>query len=511
MLAAVALAGLAGALLAWRGLSALGPPPLAASAPVPGDAPTTDLVAQGAYLARIGHCRSCHSVPGRPAFAGGRAIATPYGPVVSSNLTPDPRSGLGEWTESDFAQALRQGRSRDGRLLSPAFPYPYFAALTDADVRALWAYLRSVPAVPSAPPATHLIWPFGSQWALAVWRGLWFWPTSFQPRADQSAAWNRGAYLAQTLGHCGACHDRRSAFGAARQRHSLDGQAMPGAPWVAPSLLHTDDAGVQDWPTEAVAECVPAHRQQRAGPGQRADGRGRGGGHPAPARRRPGGAGPLAAKPASRRRGPGRRPSPGIGPSAWARGRQRYQDHCADCHGDQGQGAGPYPALAGNRLLTQASAANLVRSVIEGGFEPATASRPRPYGMPPYGPLMGDADLSDLVGFLRARPGATRRSTRPAPPTSTAGGRPGPIEPAPVKPEQPESDPAISADPAGAVRLDWPGLPDPFGPRSGELHHVSRQPILPVQPRPAEHAGRGRAADPQLQRRQHDLERSGGA
>lgn len=402
--------------LAWRGDWAAGPlppeahpaatapavPPAAAPAAAQASVQPLDatLVAQGQQLARAGNCLACHSLPGRPEGSGGLAITTPFGRIHASNLTPDPATGLGAWREADFLRALRQGISRDGRLLYPAFPYPHYRHISDDDGRALWAWLRSLPPAVQTTPPPALDWPYSSRWALAIWRGLYLEPPGFQADAAQTAEWNRGAYLVQGLGHCGACHDSRNALGAAREPGALDGEFLPGSGWLAPSLRDPAQGGVQDWPLADIRQWLAT--------GQSAGGRANGpmaevlrhGLQHLPEADLQAMATYLKALP----RQPALASPPGAlaGAQRLAAGRRLYEQHCADCHGAQGQGAaGVYPALAGNRLLALPDPSNLALVVMHGGFELATPARPRPFGMAPYGPLLSDAELADLLSYLR--------------------------------------------------------------------------------------------------------------
>ncbi|HEY1226756.1 MAG TPA: cytochrome c, partial [Ramlibacter sp.] len=186
---------------------------------------------RGAYLVRVGNCMACHTDRGGAAWAGGRAIETPFGTVYATNLTPDPKHGLGQWTAADFWRALHHGRSRDGRLLYPAFPYPNYTEVTREDADAMFAYLRTVPAVPRANTPHRLRWPYSTQAALAVWRTLYFRAGVYEPEGTQSAEWNRGAYLVRGLGHCAACHSARNALGASSDMMDLSGGLIPMQNW----------------------------------------------------------------------------------------------------------------------------------------------------------------------------------------------------------------------------------------------------------------------------------------
>ena len=217
-------------------------------------APSADaiaLVARGEYLVRAGSCFGCHTEPGGAPYAGGRAIETPFGIVHATNLTPDA-TGLAAWSSDDFWRALHNGRSRDGRLLYPAFPYPNYTRVTRGDSDAMFAYLKSLAPVakPNRPHA--LRFPFDQQASLALWRALFFRPARFEADTARSPQWNRGAYLVETLGHCNACHSRRNVFGATAGPLDLAGGLIPIQNWYAPSLYDNREAGVGDWSEREV-------------------------------------------------------------------------------------------------------------------------------------------------------------------------------------------------------------------------------------------------------------------
>jgi nicotinate dehydrogenase subunit B len=173
-------------------------------------------VQAGSYLAAAGDCVSCHTRPGGKAFAGGLALDTPFGVIYSANITPDAQTGIGRWSEQQFTRAMREGTGADGRRLYPAFPYGAYTKLSDQDVRALYAYLRSLQPVKDRPPANQLRFPFGFRALLAPWNWLYFTPGRFVAAASRSAQWNRGAYLTEALGHCSACHSPRTMLGGER-------------------------------------------------------------------------------------------------------------------------------------------------------------------------------------------------------------------------------------------------------------------------------------------------------
>ena len=170
----------------------------------------TAATARGEYLARAGDCVACHSAPGGKAFAGGLKMGTPLGAIYATNITPDVETGIGTYTLQDFDRAVRGGVAKDGRRLYPAMPYPSYAKLTDEDVRALYDYfMRAVPPVRQANRPSEIPALLSPRWPLAIWNALFTGNTGFTPNPEESAQWNRGAYLVEGLGHCGACHTAR--------------------------------------------------------------------------------------------------------------------------------------------------------------------------------------------------------------------------------------------------------------------------------------------------------------
>jgi mono/diheme cytochrome c family protein len=220
----------------------------AAIAPVmPSSHPTRPaLAAHGAELAQLGDCQGCHTVTAQAPFAGGAAIHTPFGKLYGPNITPDPDAGIGKWSLAAFARALRHGVSRDGRNLYPGLPYEHFASLTDDDVAALYAYLMTQQPVHAIAPANRLIPPTNYRPLLAAWKGLFAHKGGFVPPLGPDPVWNRGAYLAEGLAHCGACHTPRTRFGAENPKHPLAGGRADG--WTTPPL---DGAGAR-WNVDQV-------------------------------------------------------------------------------------------------------------------------------------------------------------------------------------------------------------------------------------------------------------------
>jgi mono/diheme cytochrome c family protein len=200
------------------------PPPVStAAAPIPAATAEDSLVAKGLYLATIGDCVSCHTRPGGAAFAGGLPLKTPFGTIYTANITPDKDSGIGGWSEEQLARAMREGLDDDGNHLYPAFPYTAYTKVTDEDVHAIYAYLKSITPVSYNPPKNEMPFPFSQRSLMAVWNKLFFTAGRYEPDAKQSADWNRGAYLVQGLGHCGACHTPRNQLGGEKTSLALTG------------------------------------------------------------------------------------------------------------------------------------------------------------------------------------------------------------------------------------------------------------------------------------------------
>jgi mono/diheme cytochrome c family protein len=359
---------------------------------------TPELIARGEYLARAGNCMGCHTQRGGPAYAGGRGIETPFGTVYTSNLTPDPATGIGAWSPDHFWRALHNGRSRDGRLLYPAFPYTSYTLITRQDADAIYAYLRSLKPVSQANRPHGLRFPFSTQAALAVWRALYFSPGARTNDAARSAEWNRGAYLVQGLGHCNACHGSRNALGATAGPLDLGGGLIPMQNWYAPALSDPREAGVASWETQQIADLLKKGISPQASVlGPMAEVVARSTQHLSDADLRAMAVYLKSLPPTHTRNEPPTRPTPRPD------GAKVYDQHCARCHGDEGEGVpGMYPALAGNRAVTMASPVNLVRVVVEGGFAPSTAGNPRPFGMPPFATELSNADIAAVLSHLRA-------------------------------------------------------------------------------------------------------------
>nr|WP_297353034.1 cytochrome c [uncultured Caldimonas sp.] len=390
----LAVVALLAALVGWlnvRGESRVDPSRQVAS--------SSELVKRGAYLARAGNCMGCHTTADGQAYAGGRGVETPFGVVYAPNITPEHRTGIGGWSADTFWRAMHHGRSQDGRLLYPAFPYPSYTLVTRQDSDALYAYLRSVPAVVQENKAHELRFPYNTQIALALWRAVYFRPAEFKAEPARSAQWNRGKYLVQGLGHCAACHSPRNFLGGIARNAEFAGGLMPDESWYAPSLASVQQAGVQGWTREEVVQLLKDGVSSRAAV-----------------------AGPMAdvvytstqhlstpdldamaqyltsipAQP------PERKEIPRASSDVLALGSKLYEQHCTSCHGAKGEGVQSiYPPLAGNRAVLLDSPNNLVQVIRRGGFPPTTAGNPQPFGMPPFRQLLNDEEIAAVTTFIR--------------------------------------------------------------------------------------------------------------
>lgn len=372
--------------------------------------PSEAQIGQGRYLALAGNCMACHTARGGVPLAGGRRIDTPFGGVYSSNLTPDPATGLGRWDAHDFWQAMHRGRSKDGRLLAPAFPYNHTSVITRADSDAIFAWLQTLPPVAQAQPPHTLSWPVGTQPALAIWRSLFFEPTPFRPDPARSAEWNRGAYLVQGLGHCAACHSPRNALGASGAVTDLSGGLMPVVNWYAPNLTRDAESGLASTPLPEIVRLLrtgASATAQTSGPMgevvqhslqhlQDSDVQAMAVYLQSRAQNTP----PAAPAPT---------PAARVSLPVSTQGAKVYERQCLQCHGEQGEGMQArsgevaYPALAGNRAVLLNDPTNLVQLVLYGGYGPATAGHPRPFGMPPAVLELDDRDIAAVLTHLRTQ------------------------------------------------------------------------------------------------------------
>ncbi len=345
-------------------------------------------VRHGAYLARAGNCMACHTTRDGAPYAGGKALATPFGTMYGPNLTPDAATGIGSWTSHDFWRAMHNGKSKDGSLLYPAFPYPNYTKVTRADSDALYAFLRTLTPVHQPNREHALRFPYNQRGLLAFWRTLYFKPGEYLPQPQQSAQWNRGAYLVQGLGHCSACHAPRNALGASLGEERLSGGTVGDKGWHASPL-----GGARD--VAELAELLQTGVSERSAVyGPMADVVAASLQHLAPAD-----VVAMASYLGTLPR-PVATPYPGnrAAQPTMLLGQKVYTAQCASCHGEHGEGVPrAYPRLSGT---TSRDTGNAVRMVLQGAYAPATTGNPRPYGMPPYSGLLSDGEVAAVITFV---------------------------------------------------------------------------------------------------------------
>ncbi len=367
--------------------------------------PVADHSAQlrrGEYLARAGNCLTCHTARGGKPLAGGRVMPTPFGALVTPNITPDRETGIGQWSANEFWRAMHNGRGRNGEFLYPAFPYPNYTRVTRADSDAIHAWLLSQTPVhqPNAPH--HLRFPYDQRWLLAYWRTLYFRPGVWQDDARHDATWNRGAYLVQGLGHCNACHASRNFLGATPLTGELTGGLIPMLNWYAPALGGNAE-GLERWDVDGLTRFMQTGASEHgAAFGPMADVVRNSLQYLSEA--------DLRAMATYMKSLPPAAPAPvlahlrpAVAEALVKQGAPLYEKHCVDCHGKDGRGQGrDIPPLQGNASVTTPVAANAIRMVLHGGFAPSTRGNPRPVGMPPYGPFLSDAEVAAVVSYVRA-------------------------------------------------------------------------------------------------------------
>jgi mono/diheme cytochrome c family protein len=360
------------------------------------DSQSFEQVEQGRYLATLGDCISCHTAPGGKPFAGGLALETPFGKLITPNITPDRATGIGGWTDDQFVQALQQGIAPRGHLY-PAMPYPAYTKVSRDDILAIRAFLNTLDPVNNPVEPNQLPFPFNIRESMRAWNAVNFTPGEFKPDPDKSAQWNRGAYLVQGLGHCGTCHTPKSVLGAEERGEFLQGS--PLGSWVAPDLTNTMRTGLSDWTQSDIVNYLKTgvNRHTVA-------------------------SGPMAeaisnsiskltdqdlmAIAAYLKDLP---PDTTAAPVALAADDKRmvagqaiYKDTCSACHRDSGEGAQRlFPSLAGSSVVQQTNPATLIRVVLAGSRGIGTNAAPTAPAMPSFAWRFNDEQVASLLTYVR--------------------------------------------------------------------------------------------------------------
>jgi alcohol dehydrogenase (quinone), cytochrome c subunit len=367
-------------------------------------------LSDGEYLARAADCVSCHSIPGGKAFAGGLKMGTPLGAIYSTNITPDSETGIGSYSLADFERAVRQGTTKDGRHLYPAMPYPSYSKLSDADVASLYRFfMKQVPPVHQANRKSEIPALLSPRWPLTIWNYFYAPSGSYVAKPGHDAAWNRGAYLAQGPGHCGACHTPR---GIGMEEKSLDDSSpnyLAGAEldaWYAPSLRGDMRTGLGTWAKEDIVEFLKqGHNRIGTAFGSMTEAVNNSTSYlsdsdinaiaiylkslPATSPQQP-----VAynnATMAALRDRPTTQPGGAV-----------YAGACASCHGFNAKGFTPYmPALVGNPVVLDHDPSSLINLMLNGSIPLVAKGTPDAYRMPQFRQLLSDQDVADVITFIR--------------------------------------------------------------------------------------------------------------
>ena len=354
------------------------------------------MVERGRYLAAAGDCAACHTAEGGQPYAGGRPIPTPFGTIFSTNITPDKETGIGHWTEPEFYKAMHEGMRRDGKHLYPAFPYPWYTKLTRADVDALKAFLETVPAVKMQNKPTELPWPFSVREVMSGWNTIFFKKGEYRPDPGQSPEWNRGAYLVQGLGHCGACHTPKNIAGGLKTSERLEGGY--GENWYATSLTNDVRDGLGDWSLDDIVRYLKSGSNLKGAA-----------------------TGPMAEVIENSTQHLGEadlhaiavylKSVPGSGKEQkaetdrqrLARGQAIYLDQCSGCHMEDGSGQEhAFPPLRGNAVVQAKEPGAMLHMILDGARIAATKAKPSGLAMPGFDWKLSDQDVADLATYLRS-------------------------------------------------------------------------------------------------------------
>ena len=381
---------------------------------VPAELAAADPHMRAEYIARMADCEACHTAKGGKPFTGGRPFVLPFGTIYSPNITPDPETGIGKWTDAQFLDAIHKGISADGSRLYPALPYATYSRLTDADVLAVKAYLFSLKPVKQANKPNTFAFPFNQRWLMAIWSLFFNADKRFQPVVERSPAWNRGAYLVEAAGHCGDCHTPRNLLQALDQRQKFAGGTAEG--WNAYNITSDRISGIGAWSDDELATYLstghakgrgvasgPMHEAValslskltksdiaaivtyvRTVPAIRSD-------------RLPQPAGPAPALPK-------------LASIDNPVGKRMFEGNCVSCHAWTGAGAIIEEArLTGTRSVNDPTAANVAQMILNGAGKPGAG---RPY-MPSFADAYSDNEVAAVANYVTARFGAAGSSITP--------------------------------------------------------------------------------------------------
>jgi len=380
--------------------------PGSSSTGVPAELANASLIQKGEYLARAADCQACHSTEGGQPFAGGRPFVLPFGTMYSTNITPDKKTGIGEYTDAEFIRALHQGIGRDGTRFYPAMPYASYTYMTDDDALAIKAYLFSLQPVDAPRPTNTLSFPFNQRWLMSFWSAFFNPDKRFAPNTERSAEWNRGAYLAEAMAHCGECHTPRNLAFSLDNRKKFAGAKQAG--WVAYNISSDKQSGIGEWSPAEVAQYISKGHAQGRGT---ADG--------------PMGEAveyslryltqsdisalasyvasvpPIVSKdhPVVKSAAAPHDHNMGVAASIDPRGKEVYEGACVSCHGWSGESPIlPYANLTGARAVNDPTATNVVQIVLSGSGHGNGS-----FYMPDFGNAYSDTEIAAVANYVTAR------------------------------------------------------------------------------------------------------------
>ena len=372
---------------------------------VPAGLAKADIVKRGEYLAKAADCMVCHTAPGGAEYAGGLAFPLPFGTLYSTNITADKDTGIGNYSDQDFLDAVQRGVRKDGARLYPAMPYTSYTYMTDADVLAIKAYLLSLPAVPRQNQRDTLQFPFNQRWSMIFWSSAFNPNTRFAPNTAKSAEWNRGAYIAEALAHCGDCHTPRNLAFALDNRRKFAGAVAAG--WRAYDITSDKGTGIGSWSDEEIfAYLAKGHAMGRgtaSGPMAEAVDHSFSQMDPADIR---GLVTYLRTIPAIASSGPATvaPPAPASpkegAATADALGRKVFAQACVSCHSWTGVSAlSPFATISGSRAVNDPSATNVAQIVISG----TRRLTPGAMSMPAFGSTYTDTEIAAVANYVTGR------------------------------------------------------------------------------------------------------------
>jgi mono/diheme cytochrome c family protein len=354
-------------------------------------------VMRGKALAIAGDCVACHTAPGGTPLAGGLALGTPFGAIMTPNITPDDATGIGRWSKDDFARAMHEGRRPGGAYLYPAFPYTYYTKVTRDDTDAIYNYLRTIEPVSNAVNRNTLPFPFNIRTSMLGWNALYFKPGRFVPDPQRSEEFNRGAYLVEGLGHCGACHTPMNAFGANKADRFLQGNQIDD--WTAPDITNDPQTGLGKWSVEEIVQYLRTGQTRTtiaSGPMKEVV---------EDSTSKMSDADLRAMAVYLKQQGAAGTPPPAPLPASDPRmqvGEAIFVDTCSACHTRDGAGIEHmFPRLAGNAIVKQVDPTTLVRIILTGVRGAGTDALPTSPAMPSFGYRLDDSQVAAVVTYIR--------------------------------------------------------------------------------------------------------------